>query len=152
MSVRDLLAGHPAARELSARQIDTLAGCARLSTAAAGTVVFREGGEADSVYLVLSGRISLEQHVPGRGTTQLESLAGGDLLGFSWIMPERRWLLHARVAEAAELIVLDAACVRTLMAADRDLALLLSQQVILHLYQRLERVRLQRLDVYGAEG
>jgi hypothetical protein len=66
-------------------------------------------------------------------------------------MPDRRWLLHARAAETTQLIVLDAACVRALMAADCDLALRLSQQVILHLYQRLERVRLQRLDVYGQD-
>jgi CRP-like cAMP-binding protein len=151
MNAAGQLSRHPVTQGFSAPQLEALASCARMAVAPAGTVVFKEGGVADSVYLVLDGRISLEQHVPGRGTTQLESLGAGDLLGFSWIMPDRRWLLHARAAETTQLIVLDGACVRALMAADCDLALRLSQQVILHLYQRLERVRLQRLDVYGQD-
>ena len=151
MTPRERLGRHPFAGGLSDAQLDAVASCARVRHVPGGTIIFKEGAEAKSVYLVLDGRISLEQHVPGRGGVQLESLVAGDLLGFSWLMPDGQWLLDARAVEATELLVLDAACLQARMAADGNLALRLSQQIILQLYQRLERVRLQRLDVYGED-
>jgi CRP/FNR family cyclic AMP-dependent transcriptional regulator len=151
MNEAELLQGHPFARGLSEAQVGELAACARSSSFPAGSVMFREGGEANALYLILSGRIVLEQHVPGRGDVQLESLTGGDMLGLSWLFPGGRWVLDARTVEPAEVLVLDARCVHARMDADASLGLVIAKHVIEQLYQRLERVRLQRLDVYRGE-
>jgi CRP/FNR family cyclic AMP-dependent transcriptional regulator len=151
MNEAELLQGHPFARGLSEAQVGELAACARSSSFPAGSVMFREGGEANALYLILSGRIVLEQHVPGRGDVQLESLTGGDILGLSWLFPGGRWVLDARTVESTEVLVLDARCVHARMDADASLGLVIAKHVIEQLYQRLERVRLQRLDVYRGE-
>lgn len=151
-TARDLLARHPFARGLSAPQLDRVAACGRLARFGAGEVIFRDGGAADALYLIARGRVALEQHVPARGALQLENLGGGDLLGLSWLFPGGRWVLDARAVEQTDAVVLEAGCVHACMHGDPALGLLLATHVIDQLYARLERVRLQRLDVYGKAG
>jgi CRP-like cAMP-binding protein len=151
MSDLDLLKSHPFCRGLSEQQTQALLAAARSVHYPEGAVIFREGGAANAVYLLLTGRVVLEQHVPGKGDVQLENLVGGDLLGLSWLFTGARWVLDARAVEATDCIVLDAAKVHALMNADAALGLALAQHVIMQLYQRLERVRLQRLDVYRGD-
>jgi len=147
---RELLARHPFAHGLSEVQLDRLAACARSARFGEGEVIFRDGRPATALYLIVDGRVVLEQHVPARGSLQLENLAAGDLLGLSWLFPGGHWILDARAVEPTETLVLDAECVRTVMREDPVLGLALATHVIHALYQRLERVRLQRLDIYGA--
>lgn len=151
MNAATLLQQHPFARGLSEAQVSALAACARMQSFPAGAVIFREGGDAGALYLVLSGRIVLEQHVPGKGDMQLENLTGGDMLGLSWLFPGGRWVLDARAVEPTEVLVFDAGCVHARMDGDASLGFAVSRHIIEQLYQRLERVRLQRLDVYRGE-
>jgi CRP/FNR family transcriptional regulator, cyclic AMP receptor protein len=146
------LANHPFARGLTAEQTRQLAGCARRAHYPEDAFIFREGGEADTLYLLQAGRVALEQHLPGQGITQLENLTAGDVLGLSWILPAGRWTLDARAVEAVEAFALDARCVRTLMGADPEQGLTLATHLIDQLYHRLIRVRMQRLDLYGNTG
>lgn len=148
MTPAELLAAHPFAEALTEAQIAKLTSCAKLGRYSAGAIIFREGGDASALFLVVSGRVVLDQYVPGKGDLQLETLTRGDVLGLSWLFPGTRWALDARAAEPSELLSLDAACVKAAMAADAALGLALATYVIRQLYQRLERVRLQRLDVY----
>ena len=151
MNVTEPLKSHPLTRGLSDAQLEQLATCSRLAPFQEGAVIFREGGEADALYLIFSGRIVLEQHIPGKGDVKLENLAAGDLLGLSWLLPGGRWVLGARAVEATATIALDAKSVHALMDKDVALGLALAKHVIGQLYQRLEHVRLQRLDVYRGE-
>lgn len=144
----DLLGRHPFTRGLSAAQVEKLIPCARLQSFQEGAAILREGGEADALYLILGGRVALEQHVPGKGAVQLEQLSGGDILGLSWLFPGGRWTLDGRALDATEVVVLDARGLQAQMNGDAALGLALSRYVIHQLYHRLERVRLQRLDVY----
>ncbi|HYV46870.1 MAG TPA: cyclic nucleotide-binding domain-containing protein [Myxococcaceae bacterium] len=148
MSEAERLRRHPFTRGLSDAQVESLAACARLARFPEGAAIFREGSEADAAYLILGGRVSLEQHVPGKGNVQLENLSGGDLLGLSWLFPGGRWTLDALAVEPTEAVALEAGRLRARMEEDAALGFALSRHVIQQLYQRLERVRLQRLDVY----
>jgi CRP-like cAMP-binding protein len=151
VTARELLARHPIGRELSAAQLDRLAECACRARFGEGEKIFAEGGPANAVYLIVDGRVSLEQYVPARGTLALESLGRGDLLGLSWLFPGGRWILDARAVEATETVRLAADCVHARMAEDVELRAALTAHLLQALYQRLERVRLQRLDVYRTE-
>ena len=151
MTARAQLAAHPIGRDLSHAQLDRLAECAGLARFDAGATIFAEGGPANAVYLIVEGRVSLEQYIPGRGALALESLGRGDMLGLSWMFPRGRWILDARAAEPTETVRLAADCVRAQMTEDLELRAALTEHLVRTLYQRLERVRLQRLDVYRAE-
>lgn len=151
MNVAELLKSHPFTRGLSDAQVEQLVPYARPMPFPEGAVIFREGGEADALYLILNGRVVLEQHMSGKGDVQLENLAAGDLLGLSWLFPGGQWALNARAVEATTTIALEAKGVHARMDGDATLGFALAKHVIQQLYQRLERVRLQRLDVYRGE-
>lgn len=141
---------HPFVRGLEPSQLAGLAACARETAYHEGAFVFREGEPADALYLLRGGCVALEQDVPGRGVVTVETLCSGDILGLSWLFPASRWTLDARCIEPVEALALDAACLRECMRADRELANQLMAGVVAALYERLVRVRLQRLDVYKA--
>jgi CRP/FNR family transcriptional regulator, cyclic AMP receptor protein len=143
---------HPFVRTLSDSQLDRLLPCAREVRYGEDAFIFREGGDADTLYLLRAGYVALEQHVPGKGSVKVESLCAGDILGLSWLFPASRWMLDARCLSPVQAFALGADCVHERMKEDPALGLELLTQIVHTLYQRLVRVRLQRLDVYKAEG
>lgn len=145
-------ARHPFLKTLDAAQRERLLPLAREAGYERDAFVFREGGDADTLFLLRSGRVALEQHLPGQGVLQLESLGGGDLLGLSWLFSSQRWTLDARCVEPVQAYALRADGVRALVRDDPVLGVALLGHVVEALYRRLMRVRLQRLDVYRSGG
>lgn len=141
---------HPFLQGLAPAHRERLLAGARRVQFAAGAFVFHLNGAAENLYLVERGRVVLEVHEPGRGQTRVEEVGAGDLLGLSWLFPPYRWHLDARAAEAVEATVIPAPPVRTAMESDAELGRALAMRVLAKTYQRLERVRLQRLDVYAS--
>jgi CRP/FNR family transcriptional regulator, cyclic AMP receptor protein len=122
---------------------------AREMSFAPGVLLLREGEEAHTLYLLRSGRVALELNVPGQGPTRLEMLKEGDILGLSWLFPPYRWHLDARALEPVEAFALEASCLHGPSPEHPVLEPALAMRLLRQLYERLERVRLQRLDVYG---
>lgn len=143
---------HPVLRHLNDAQVEFMAACAREARYESGAFLLREGGEAREWFLMISGRVVLEIHVPGRGSVQVETLHGGDILGWSWLFPPYRWHLDARAVESVRALVFDASAVRSRMESDYEFGYALARPMLWQLYQRLERVRMQRLDLYRREG
>jgi CRP-like cAMP-binding protein len=147
---REALRAHPFTQRLTEPQLERLFGWGTAVDVDAGGLILREGEAADRLFLVRVGQVALEQHVGGRTPTLMETLRDGDVLGFSWLFEGARWTLDARAVEPTELFVLDAARVRAEMQADPALGLAVYTQLTQQLYARLQRARLQRLDVYKA--
>jgi CRP-like cAMP-binding protein len=144
-----LLRQHEFLTGLSAEQTAFLVGCARNARFRQGEYLMHEGREANVFFLIRAGRVALEIDVPGRGPVQMESLAAGDVLGLSWLVPPYREHLDARAVEPVVALAFDGACLRDKLDADHELGFALTRRLFEHAYRRLERVRLQRLDVYG---
>ncbi|WP_224246303.1 cyclic nucleotide-binding domain-containing protein [Hyalangium gracile] len=141
---------HPFLSGLSPEQVSLVARRSHAVSFPARALLLREGEQANTLYLLRSGRVVLEQNVPGRGPTLLETLKGGDILGLSWLFPPYRWHLDARAVEPVEAFAIDASCLRGPTPEHPVLEPVLAMRLLRHLYDRLERVRLQRLDVYKA--
>lgn len=141
---------HPFLRGLSPEQVNSIACSIREQSFPAGALLLREGEQADTLYLLRSGRVALELNVPGKGATLLETLKAGDILGLSWLFPPYRWHLDARAVEPVDVFALDATCMRGPSPEHPVLEPALAMRLLRQLYDRLERVRLQRLDVYKA--
>jgi CRP/FNR family transcriptional regulator, cyclic AMP receptor protein len=141
---------HPFLRGLAPEQVRAIACGSRERSFPAGALLLREGDPADTLYLLRSGRVVLELNVPGRGPTQLETLKAGDILGLSWLFPPYRWHLDARAVEPVDAFALEASCMRGPTPEHPVMEQELAMRLLRHLYDRLERVRLQRLDIYKA--
>lgn len=153
MTIEDLeslLRKHDFLEGLTPAQTKFLVGCARNVRFAEGAYLMYEGRQANVFYLIRAGRIALENNVPGRGPVQMEDVGPGDVVGLSWLVPPYREHLDARALEPVIALAFDAKCLRDKLDADHDLGYALIRRVFERAYRRLVRVRLQRLDVYGA--
>ena len=150
-TLEPLLREHRFFRLLDDAQVHFMTECARNVRFRAGEFLFREGAEADSLALIRTGRVTLEVHLPARGTTQLENVGAGDILGWSWLFPPYRWQLDARAVEPVVALVFDAKCVRTKMESDPRLGYPIAKELLLNMHERLARVRMARLDLYRSD-
>ncbi|MEZ5286735.1 MAG: cyclic nucleotide-binding domain-containing protein [Vicinamibacterales bacterium] len=118
----------------------------------AGAFVIREGDDADRLYLIRAGAAALEVTMPGKPVVRLETLGPDDILGLSWMNPPHRWQFDARVVEPVTAIAIEAGPLRDWIRDDPRMGQAVAMRLVSQLQRRLERVRLQRLDVYGAEA
>jgi CRP/FNR family transcriptional regulator, cyclic AMP receptor protein len=145
-----LLREHEFLKGLSEAHLGLMVACAKNLRFEAGEFLMREGGEANTFFLLRVGRVALEVHVPGRGTLQMESVGPGDVLGLSWLVPPYRVSLDARAVEPVVALAFDGACLRGKIEKDHELGYELVRRLYEKCVQRLDHVRLQRLDVYQA--
>lgn len=143
---------HPFLRGVSGEVLRRLAAIAREERFAQGAFLMREGSEAETLFLVESGLVALEVHVPGKGPVRLESLRGGDIVGLSWLFSPYRWRLDAKAALPTTVLAIDARRLREWMDEDAETGRAVATRLVGQLYERLERVRMQRLDLYKAES
>jgi CRP-like cAMP-binding protein len=145
-----LLREHRFLEGLTPEQIRFLVSCVSNRRFTAGDFLFHEGEPADRFFLLRHGSVGLEINVPGKGPVLMETLGPGDILGVSWLQPPYRTHIDARVREDAVALSFDGACLRTKMDADHDLGYVITRRLLERVCDRLEHVRLQRLDLYKA--
>ena len=142
MTLEPLLRDHPFLKDLEPEYVALLAGCA-------ANVRFREGEGADQCFLIREGKMALEIAAPGRGSIIVQTLAAGDVAGFSWLLEPHQWQFDGRVIEPVRAIALDGVCLRGKCADDPRMGFQLMQLVARLAVQRLQATRLRLLDVYG---
>lgn len=149
-TVADLLIAHPFFADLDEGLVRTLGRCSRNVHVSSGAHLFREGEVADQFFVVRSGRVALDVHVPGRVTEVVATVDAGEVVGWSWFVPPYRWFFDARAVTEVSAVSVDASCIRERCEADPALGFLLMQRVAQVMYQRLQATRLQMLDLYQA--
>ena len=148
-TLEGVLAKHPFFGGLDQRYLELAVGCASNMRFDAGEFIFRQGEQANHFYLIREGKVSLEVYVPGRGSLTIQTLMGGDILGWSWLVPPYRMMFDARAAEMTRAIVLDGKCLRDKCEADHELGYELLKRVAPVLGQGLDATRVRLLDIYG---
>ncbi|MCC9306091.1 cyclic nucleotide-binding domain-containing protein [Kitasatospora sp. RB6PN24] len=114
-----------------------------------GTRIFEEGGEADRFWIVGSGLVALDVHVPGRPEPVVETLGEGELVGWSWLFEPYRWHLGARTRTAVLAREFDARQVRGACEEDPAFGLAVTHCVAQVIARRLQATRTRLLDLYG---
>ncbi|MEU8986664.1 cyclic nucleotide-binding domain-containing protein [Streptomyces sp. NPDC048558] len=114
--------------------------------------IFNEGGKADRFWIIHTGTVALDVHVPGRGAAVVENLGAGALLGWSWLVPPRHWHLGAQAASPVRAYEFDAAAVLQLCENDPELKQALWTYVAAVIAGRLRSARVRLLDLYAPHG
>jgi CRP/FNR family transcriptional regulator, cyclic AMP receptor protein len=144
-----LLRDTPLFSDLPESTLELVAGCGINVRVGEGEMLFREGDQADTFYLLREGRIALEMHVPARGAMAIETLEAGDVVGWSWLFPPHTWHFDARVLDPVAAVAFDAACLRGKCDADPALGYQLMRRFAQVMMERLQWTRIRLLDVYG---
>jgi CRP-like cAMP-binding protein len=148
-TLEDVLAKHPFFDGLEPRYLELAVGCASNLRFNAGDFMFKQGEQANHFYLIREGKVSLEVFAPGRGSLTIQTLTGGDILGWSWLVPPYKSMFDARAAEMTLAIVLDGKCLRDKCEADHELGYELLKRVTPILGQGLDATRVRLVDVYS---
>src|SRR5260370_42017688 len=78
------LTAHPFLRGMSRDHLAVLAETATDVCFPARHRLFEDGGHAARFWLIQSGYVTLDVHVPGRGRGKIRTIGRGGVLGWSW--------------------------------------------------------------------
>jgi CRP/FNR family cyclic AMP-dependent transcriptional regulator len=151
-SIVELLKAHAFFQDLPPQDVEFIAGCGINTVIKPGDWIAREGDDADTFYILRSGRAAIVTHVLHRGDVVVQTVAGDDIVGWSWLFPPYRWTFGIRALDTVHAIQLDGKCLRG--KCDRDVAMgyRLMKKFAEFMTSRLRATRMQLMDVYGLQN
>jgi CRP-like cAMP-binding protein len=135
------LAEQPFLKGMSKQQLELLAENSMLAEFKADERIIYEGGPANRFYLILQGRVDLELSLPDGGSTHVQTLGAGDVLGWSWLYPPYLWHFDAHVVTPTKAIFFYGTRLRELCEENHDLGYELMKRVSEILIRRLQATR-----------
>jgi CRP/FNR family transcriptional regulator, cyclic AMP receptor protein len=141
------LSAHPFLHGMPLGQLDVLAQVAEDVTFRAGHRLFEDGGHATRFWLIRSGYVGLDLHVPGQGRITIETIGLGELLGWSWLFPPYRWAFGAVAATHMEAFQFGGPAVRAACEADPELGYELTRRLAIVVARRLQATRIRLITV-----
>ena len=142
------LAGHRFLHGLTREQLAELVPAAHCAEIPAGRRLFEDGGRADGFWLIRSGSVAMDLHVPGEGQIIVDTIGMGDVLGWSWLVPPYVSMFGAVTVQPTEAFHFDARPVRALCQADPQLGYELTRRFLGVASDRLQASRARLLDRY----
>jgi CRP-like cAMP-binding protein len=140
------------AAALPAEHRERLMRIAREVSFEAGTRLFEEGRHADRFWIVRTGSVVLDLHVPGRRAAAIESLGHGELVGWSWHFEPHMWQMGAEAMTPVRAYEFDAVTVLAMCAQDPEFGRSVAVWVGRVLAHRLHAARTRLLDLYAPYG
>ncbi|MET7481699.1 cyclic nucleotide-binding domain-containing protein [Streptomyces sp. NPDC005538] len=117
-----------------------------------GTRLFEEDRRASRFWIIRSGTVDLDMHVPGRRAAVIESLGHNELVGWSWLFAPHTWHLGAEAVTPLRVYEFDAEAVRAACRQDPGFGLAVAEWVGQVVGHRLRAARTRLLDLYGPYG
>lgn len=144
------LAEHAFLQGLPAEHTTRIAEAATAVSAPAGYRFFEEGGTAGQFWLIRSGHVALDLHLPGRPPLIVETIGAGGLIGLSWVAPPQEWQYGAQAIQPTTAFELDGAAVLALCDSDPVFGYHLSRRLLAVAAERLHASRIRMADLYAA--
>lgn len=139
---------HPFVLGFEPRHVERLASLARDVRFERDQVIFREGDDCSEFYLICNGLISLELVAPGH-TFRVQTLFGGDELGWSALLMGSGKQFQARVLERSDALAFEAADLLAACREDTAFGFAFMQHLLAIVAGRLQATRVQLLDMYS---
>lgn len=140
------LATHPFLHGMSRPHLAVLAQAASDVAYPARHRLFEDGGHARHCWLIKSGSVALDLHVPGQGRVRIETLGLGELVGLSWMYPPFTWTFGAVTIGPVEAFELDGRAVRASCEADPELGYELTRRLTRVMASRLQATRIKLIS------
>jgi CRP-like cAMP-binding protein len=124
-----------------------VAAIGELREAEPGTVLFQEGKESCSVFLLLSGKVELTMRVAGVGTMSIQTVGPGELLGWSPLLGLGAMTATGRTLARCRLVALNVRRMRELCDEAPQFGLEFLRRTAATMAQRLSATRLRLLSL-----
>jgi CRP-like cAMP-binding protein len=129
--------------------LDALAAVSTVRDFAAGSTIFREGGDNHFLYVLQHGHVGLDMNVAGRGRVRILSLGPGEMLAWSALLGDGQMTATATALEETQVISAAGQHLVELCNASHEFGYQLMTRVADVLAKRLVATRLQLLDLFS---
>ncbi len=140
---------HPLFRGLEPALVHAAVRGATEREAGAGELLAHEGSPAESLFLVLSGKVALQMDRPDGGALTVQTVGAGEVVGWSWLVPPHRWRFDVRAMKASRALVLDGGSLREALQGHPAAGFQFLLRFLPLLAERLENTRLQLMDLHA---
>jgi CRP/FNR family transcriptional regulator, cyclic AMP receptor protein len=144
----ETLAGVRFLRGVTRDHLEQIASVAELSDFEESDVLFRSGDTAESVYLVVFGKLVLELCTPEWGCKQVVEVGPGEILGWSSLSEHRELAATARVLEKTRVVRIDGKKLLAICEEDPEFGYEFMHRTMLALAKRLTATWTQLLQVH----
>jgi len=116
---------------------------------AAGETIFREGDPSLHLYIVKTGHVALEVHVPPKGNRTILTVGHGDVFSWSALVEPRIETASARATEDCEILGIKGGALMDLCREDTEVGFEVYRALAHIITTRLNATRLQLLDIFA---
>lgn len=143
------LASHPFFQGFPTAFLSALSAGMKDRTYAVGEFLVREGAPAKEFLLIESGKVALEMATPERPRLTIQTVGPGEVVGWSWLVPPRRWTLDGRALKTTRAIDLEGEVVLRALESQPAEGFRFLARLLPIVAERLENTRLQLLDIHA---
>ena len=140
---------HPFFEGFDADFLAEIGSATQLRTHGAGEFLVREGAPAREFLLLVSGKVALEMVTPERPRLTIQTVGPGEVVGWSWLVPPRRWTLDGRVLKTTVAFEVDGDALRRSLETHPAAGYRFLSRLLPVIAERLENTRLQLLDIHA---
>ena len=112
--------------------------------------IVREEEPASKFFLILKGRVSIEMRSPEGKPFSIQTLAAGDIVGWSWMIPPYQSQFSVRSLDATEMLVMDGDDLRKKSEKDHEFGYELLKRLVNIFVQRLQATRQHLIALYNS--
>ena len=151
-TIEQILQSVPLFEGLTQEDLELIAGCGSNVQFREGELLFKDGDQADTFFVLRHGSIALETFVPTRGAVMIETLEAGEVVGWAWLFPPYKWHFDARALSDVRATSFDGECLRDKCDTDPRFGYDVMSRFTQVVIKRLQWTRQRLLDVYGYDG
>jgi CRP-like cAMP-binding protein len=144
-----ILARSPLFRGLDDTKIESIADVSTNVEFAEGAFILEHGQEANDLYLITAGVVSLEITHDFK-TSVLETLHSDEVLGLSWMNYPVRWMFDARAMKKVKALKIPASFLLNLCESDHKSGYIVMKNLVKIVTERLQASRMLLLDIYSS--
>ncbi|MEK7850170.1 MAG: cyclic nucleotide-binding domain-containing protein [Candidatus Omnitrophota bacterium] len=147
-TIESIIRQHIFFRDLKEEYLSLIIGCAKTVVFKPGEIILEEGKLSEYFYLIRGGVVAVEIAVDERKPIVVQTICGGDILGWSWLIPPYQSRFNCRAVDLTRTIAFDGKCLRNKCEENHDLGYDLLKRLAGVLAQRLEAARFQLINLY----
>lgn len=139
---------HPFLKGFSNDQLATIARCGRLREYGPADLIFKQGHPAHTFHLILSGTVVLT-HAGQKGNTVIQTLATGEVVGWSWLFSPYSWHFNATASDPTQILELDGDRLRELCQTEHNFGYEFMSRIAQVVIERLQYTRRKLFKLSG---
>jgi CRP-like cAMP-binding protein len=143
------LTKHPVFEGLTSQQLQQIAKFASQHEVPVGHRLFKRDDPATQFFVLREGSVTVEVPSIEGESLKIQTVSGGGLLGWSWLIPPYRWSFDARADTPSTIVCFDGEKLRDACERDAQLGYQLLKRFAVLMAERVNAARVTAMRHYA---